>query len=731
MHWYNPYVPYKTKEIWPNQSTSIRAGNETTDVLVLRYGARDHHINHNPDSLWVGITTSLYSGDYDQIQSKFFEIWVKGESGRLHIDLGKISEDTDGNGQLNTEDKPAAGLTLGNGFLEEEEDTGIDGCFDENEDGWGGCLSGDSTYAQFLALGNNQIINISEDVDVNDPNGDNWDYEPGGDPSKINGTESNGTGSRIQEGGKYPDTEDLDRSTFLDKTNDYFSSNFLLTDTTYLAGITKNNTGPTGWRLFRVPLSDFKKVQNIEWNEIRYVRLSITGLDPLAGFQSLKIAKMEIVGNEWQELGILSPDTTSSLSMSRLSQNLLDSDGEAQFQVAVINNEDNADYIPPKGVKGEYDRINQIESKEQSLALKFTNLPAKHTGIAQKTLYTLNDNQKKSFMTYDYMKMYVHGDENSPWISSSQTNVELFLRFGLADDYYQITQPVYSGWDEDENRNSFKIPLDWLTSLKQGDTTNIKKINENDIILDSLNTRHYIYTDNFGEFTGKKVKIVGQPALNRLQYFMVGVKNTGEEPIDGEIWLDELRLSGIKKEKGVAMRVQSNLKLSDLGSASFIYSRQDADYHRLQERLSKSNNSSENFNFNAKLDLHRFLPRSFGISIPVNGSISQNLSKPKYFSGEDILVDPDNTPDSVKILSNTISLNTSIRKTGKSDNKLVKYTLDNLSMNFSASQSRSSDVTYSEKWTESYTGKVDYNLSFGRSNYFRPLSWSEKIPLSW
>ena len=202
MHWYNPYVPYKTKEIWPNQSTSIRAGNETTDVLVLRYGARDHHINHNPDSLWVGITTSLYSGDYDQIQSKFFEIWVKGESGRLHIDLGKISEDTDGNGQLNTEDKPAAGLTLGNGFLEEEEDTGIDGCFDENEDGWGGCLSGDSTYAQFLALGNNQIINISEDVDVNDPNGDNWDYEPGGDPSKINGTESNGTGSRIQEGGK-------------------------------------------------------------------------------------------------------------------------------------------------------------------------------------------------------------------------------------------------------------------------------------------------------------------------------------------------------------------------------------------------------------------------------------------------------------------------------------------------------------------------------------------------
>jgi len=48
---------------------------------------------------------------------------------------------------------------------------------------------------------------------------------------------------------------------------------------------------------------------------------------------------------------------------------ILDQDEGPQFQVAVINTEDNADYIPPKGVKGEYDRINEIQSKEQSLVL--------------------------------------------------------------------------------------------------------------------------------------------------------------------------------------------------------------------------------------------------------------------------------------------------------------------------------------------------------------------------
>ncbi|MBI90266.1 MAG: cell surface protein SprA [Candidatus Marinimicrobia bacterium] len=726
LYWYNPYVPVRTKDIWPNQSTSLRAGNETTDVLVLRYRAKEYQGYYDPDSVWVGITTSLYSGDYDQIQSKFFEIWLKGNSGKLHIDLGKISEDIDGNGQLNTEDIPGAGLSLGNGFLDDGEDTGLDGCFDQEENGWGGCLES-GTYADYYSIGDTTTINLSSDVDQNDPNGDNWDYEPGSlDYSKVNGTESNGTGTKIQEGGKYPDTEDLDRSTFLDKANDYFSSSFLLTDTTYLAGITEKDGAPTGWKLFRIPLSNFVKVQNIEWNEIRYVRLAITGIEE--ELKTLQIAKMEIVGNEWQEVGIFGPDTSNTnFSGNRSSFSKSSNLGEPQFQVAVINTEDNADYTPPKGVKGEYDRINEIQSKEQSLVLKFSNLPAKHTGIAQKTLYTLNDNQKRSFMTYDYMKMYVNG--NSRWTNIQETDVELFLKFGLGDDYYEITQPVYAGWDEEEGRNSFEIDLNWLTALKNSDTTKINKINNNDVIFDSLDVRKYFYTNEVGQLTGNKVVISGKPALNRLQYFSVGLKNTGDAPIDGEVWLDELRLSGVKKESGVAMRVQSNLKLSDLGSATVVYSRQDADYHRLQERLSNSNNTSENLNFSGKIDLHRFLPRSLGISIPVNGTYSQNQSRPKFFSGEDILVNPQNTPDSIMILSNTISLNTSIKKIGKSDNKLLKYTLDNMSLNFSAAQSRSSDVTYNQKWSETYTGKFSYNLAFDRNNYIKPLSWAKAIPI--
>ena len=731
LYWYNPYVPVRTKEIWPNQQTSLRAGNETTDVMVLKYKSMAHQEEVDKDSIWVGITTSLYSGDYEQTQSKFFEIWVKGSSGRLHLDLGKISEDSDGNGRLNTEDIPGAGLTLGNGFLEDNEDTGLDGCFDETENGWGGCLESNS-YNDLFSLGESILINTSDDINPEDPNNDNWSYEAGDlDYSSVNGTENNGTGSSIQEGGKYPDTEDLDRSTFLDKNNDYFSTNFMLTDTTYLAGETEKEGVATGWKLFRVPLSDFKRVKNIEWNEIRYVRLGITGLEKEEN--TLQIAKIEIVGNEWQEMGIFPPDLSNNdlPSLDRLKPEKLrpiidefGNDDDPTFQIAVINTEDNADYVPPEGVRGEYDQLNEIRSKEQSLVLQFNDLPPKNTGVAQKTLYTLNQDQKKSFMSYNYMKMYVHG--LSPNISINKTDVELFLKFGLGDDYYEVTKPVYDGWDEDQKRNSFKIDLDWLTSLK--DTSNIVKINKTDIYLDSANVKKYFFTDSDGQLTGEKIRIVGQPAINRLQYFSVGVKNTGNEPITGEVWLDELRLSDVKKEKGVAMRVQSSLNFSDLGSTTIVYSKQDADYHRLQERLSGSTNTSENLNISSKIDLHRFLPNSWGVSIPLNGTITRNQSRPKYFSGEDILVDQNNTPDSIMILSNQASINTTLRKSSKSDNRLIKYTLDNMSLSFSASQVQSSDVTYKNKYSENYTGRFSYNIPFGRNNYLKPFNWTKELP---
>ena len=343
MYWYNPYSQVLTNNIWPTISTSQRAQNLTTDVLVLKYQPQEFQSTADPDSLWAGITTPMFVGDYDQTRTRFFEIWLKGDDGNLTIDLGKISEDYDGNGILNTEDVPEAGLALGNGFLEDNEDTGLDGCFNEFENGFGGCIENGFTYQELLESGETVLINISSDVDINDPNGDDWSYSEGSSNyEKVNGTEGNGTGDRIQTGGKYPDTEDLDKSGFLDRTNDYFTKTISLNDSTYVAGSTEVNGQKTGWRLIRVPLSDFEKIQDISLSEIKYVRLVVSGVSEPS---QLEIAKIELVGNAWQELGTSVADQELYTAQ------------DSTFIVSVINDEDNPDYIPPKGVFGEYDQI--------------------------------------------------------------------------------------------------------------------------------------------------------------------------------------------------------------------------------------------------------------------------------------------------------------------------------------------------------------------------------------
>ena len=366
-----------------------------------------------------------------------------------------IRDSYDGNGILNNEDIPDAGLALGNGFLEDNEDTGLDGCFDAFEDGWGSCLdSSGSNYQDYLSAGESVLINASSDIDPNDPNADNWNYVEGSSEYEfVNGTQGNGTGDRIQPGGKYPDSEDLDQSGFLDRTNDYFTKTISLNDTTYVAGSTVINDVPTGWKLVRIPISHFSRIQDITLSEIKYIRLIVSGVNQSS---TLEIAKMELVGNAWEELG------TSLVSENEYTIQ------DSTFLVTVVNDEDNPDYIPPKGVYGEYDEINQIRSKEQSLVLRFDNMNPNIKGGAKKILSSMDAKKGQSFLIYDKMKMYVYG--NSSDIGENESDIDLFIEFGNGEEYYRLSQPIYDGWDEDENRNSIDLNLDWLTELKNVDS---------------------------------------------------------------------------------------------------------------------------------------------------------------------------------------------------------------------------------------------------------------------
>ena len=95
-------------------------------------------------------------------------------------------------------------------------------------------------------------------------------------------------------------------------------------------------------------------------------------LGPRAGENLLSLAKIEIVGSQWEEVGETNIDSLDFEDSYQINP---------EFSISVINSDENSDYSSPEGVEGEYDEYNQITLKEQSLVMDFDD-----SGISQEML---------------------------------------------------------------------------------------------------------------------------------------------------------------------------------------------------------------------------------------------------------------------------------------------------------------------------------------------------------
>ncbi|UCD37436.1 MAG: cell surface protein SprA [Fidelibacterota bacterium] len=766
--WWNPYVDVNVKDIWPQRQTSVRARNLTTTVLVLNALFEEGNNGTINDSLWAGITYPLLASDYDQTLSKFFEIWIKGTEGRMHIDIGSISEDINGDERINTEDRPDGGFTEGNGLLEEREDVGLDGCPDEFEDGMGGCVSGDfdgdgtisrdeaerANDDRYRADGDDFIDEDTEDIarqilagdydgiydgprvtwaNQDDPNGDNFYNTQAPSPDNgrndnINGTEGN---SKIQEG-SYPDTEDLDGlgGLFPDDQNAYFTSSFLLdpsqTDPSVVGGETRYDNGnPTGWRLFRIPLSDFVQVGEgtTSWDNVRHLRVwidSVDGSQSLNGLNArIQIAKIEFVGNEWEELGV-APLRSNAFEKDTL---------EVGMAVTVANTEDNADYIPPGGVEGEYDRLNDIRLREQSLVLDFSRggIPPESKAAVKKSI----PKQTGTFLVYGSMDMYVYAEGNLITENEDDSSAVFWLRLGQGEDhYYEVRKNVYSGGPDPEHRgwddrNHISLQLDKLAGLK--DTSRV--LPDNTVIIDEGTDKQA--TIKVYELEDMEVYIQGEPSLERIDRYLAGVINMHpDSTLRGRIMMDELRLTNVNREPGMAMRLSGAVNFADLVSTSFNYARRDAEFHTIQQRITRNAVTNENWQANVTVNPHQFLPKSWGIRLPLNVNYSQAVSSPKYLPGKDILAgDLHEAPEDIQRRTQQLGLKASYDKSARSKSWLVRQTLDRFRGSLAFSRKRESTELILSNEARAITGQVGYPIKFSEENYIQPFKILGFIPL--
>ena len=725
LNWYNPYNQVHINDIWPNKDVNSQTG-QTTDVLVLE---ASRHADQPADSAWVGIMRSTASFPNQQ-RTKYLEIWIRSPSQdqskapHINIDIGRMSEDwfmksfdkdtkkisygsytvgeerrLHGYRQLDTED------ANNNGLIESGEDTGIDGLTDANEpEGWP-----DDNWAR--------------------PTGDNNNR----DYSHLNGTEN----SSQMQSANYPDTEDLDNNGRLDRIDNYFEYSIALDSDQYRV----THVAKTGWKQYRIPIKDYiTKFGNPDttFQDIYYVRLWLSNLSEEP--QYLQIATFDFVGNEWEEVGVATFDNDT---IPRYQEEGLYLPNDKKFKLAVYNTEENPDvYNPPKGVSGVRDRITKALSKEQSLVLKFEDpLLYNEIALARKPLY----GDVMQMVNYKTLRMFVRGqgtgDSNfdlprQPQSGEEDSKLYLFLRFGSdANNYYEYVQKVYMDWSE--KYNSVEIDLDELsrTRFLVDEPT---EITEKGV---------FIYERAVPGKPGALYRAVGKPSLNTIRDFYVGVySDYRRDGFKGEIWLDEMRLSNVRRESGTALRLKTSVKVADILNLNADWESKDADFHDIKTQFGEGS-SSESQNYVANLKLHKFFPTWLNLAVPVDARASFSRSIPKYFPGSDVLTNyrnntiekklkslfgsrevPEEIADTMSV-SELYGIGTNLRTLSRSKAWYLYYTIDQMMLDFDYSVKDSRNYNTDLSRSVNYRNTMTFSIPFGSNNYVEPLRFLKNVPL--
>lgn len=703
MVFFNPYSQYPIKWIWPNRDVNSNVA-QTTNILKMKFVPSA--TSARPEDSWYGIQRALSSGYSNQTEAKYIEIWVNNDpniTATMHIDLGQISEDIIPNQQFDTEDQMRNQIR--NGLLDDGEDIGLDG------------MANDDPRA-IAAGGDFWDINGNGQKDPGEPySDDDWRYEPT-NPNEthnfVNGTEGNENDS----GGRIPDSEDMNGNGDVDLRNDYFHfavnlnhnhpdyEKYVIGESIVAEG--ENAGEDYGWRLYQIPLNEFvEKIGSPDLSLVEYIRVWFDGMsaaikeDP----HQIWIAEINLVGSDWKEQGVAPPESPDDYTKD-----------DETFILSVVNTHDNPDYRPPPGVEGEVDRITRVVAKEQALVLRMNQLLPRYNVKAQKTFYDPQD-----YINYRTLKMFVYGDDlSATHIKEDTSSIEFFFRFGADEsNYYEVRQPVYRGW----RGNNVEIDLIAMSQVKESE----------EAIFDSANVEWHIKEQPAGTPPGTKWVVRGKPALRNIKILEAGVVNKHPtQTFTGEVWMNELRLSNIKKDKGIAMRARLDFAWADLIRLNGEINHKDADFHNVGERFGTGDNEFSG-NFGANISVDKFLPAKLGVSIPVSLNYATSESMPKYLPGSDIEVTDDfldrekkkgrDIEEEIKTFNEKKGMSVSFGFNTRSQNFFVKNMLSPFKASYSQNETFASNSRIAENSSISQSGNLSWNLSFGRDNYILPFKW--------
>jgi cell surface protein SprA len=701
--WYNVLpTDVHLREVYPKKEPG-NAANDQITVLDLKYSPLDRgQFNYSTDlsstltrqKNWGGVMKPISVTATNLINENinYIELWMKVDAkpeSKMIIDMGALSERVIPNGRNSGSSSPNSEdlvhSSSPNGTLQEGEDVGLD------------MLSNAEEIARYPTLGS-------------DPSGDDYAYDnQTRDYNHINGTENSKNGP----GGLIPDTEDLNSNGIADKTNAYMEYELSL-DTLKANNPRIVGGGENQWFQFRIPIREYTRLVGMSapnFENVEYMRIYfLNATDTI----HVRIADFSLVGNQWQELN----------------------KGDTTFAVSVVSVEENPlGYTSPPGVVRERDKTRpneNVQANEQSLALQLKGIPEGESRQAVK-YYTL---RPLDLFSYKSMKMFVHPSDAIEYIDENNYDAEVFFRFGLDSlNFYEYRAPLRQDPGND-NWSEIAINFADLTVIKQG--------------RDSINIISRPRPVPGGAL-GAVYRVLGNPSLTQVRYFSVGVTNHRDnlhhgEALHGQVWVNELRLTSVDDTPGWAYRFDTQLKLADLGAVSFNYSKQDPNFHRLEERFG-SRQTGTNWGVNATLQLEKFFPNDWvGTSFPVSYSHTINKVSPKYLPNSDVLVSEAAGLASAKVLQTPGATQAAADAEAQrvileaetyrvtdtyaaptfhigfpSQEWYIRDTFNKLTFGFTYTRSRERNPAVASHLSWSWNARISYAIQFSPDYYFAPF----------
>ncbi|HEX2958931.1 MAG TPA: cell surface protein SprA, partial [Chitinispirillaceae bacterium] len=519
--WFSPRASddnYK-KKVWKRTTSEQKAGENNYDPILRLHCApapRVDSLKNRFYKSWAGIMTPISQSSTDRSRDKYFEFCLNKSDSRgkkLVIQMGVLNEDVSWNGRPPNRRGDYEDTTLA-GTGTKDLDKGLDRLWDKDEKYY--IPNGTQTDWDSLLYGDDRL-------------GERFKLDPGKDNARAgekdgneyeNDKELRWKACRLQGDSRYS-REDInyDGTTQTSLKEKYFEFVFDLDSMKQYVDPTA--TVESGWAKYKIPIHDALSVKHAvndpSWTNIKMVRIVWTDFDTnyIGTESSLWFSDIQFTGNYWLA-------QTDTLSSTRAEATSLNNHEDDFYKENSKNGLIHHEIIP--GTKNDYEL-------ESALKILFTDVKPHDTALVRKVIPF----QAMDVSQYERMSLVYFGDKEfeNQLIEGelmSGGDVEFVFRFGNNDStYYEYHNQIKGGW------NLADIDLQDLAKLKDE-----YQVRNPGMKIDASAGNYRVYSNRIGV----------EPSLTKITWMALGIRNNSSKKVTGTIWVNEMKVRGIRKLNG-------------------------------------------------------------------------------------------------------------------------------------------------------------------------------------